>query len=318
MNLASFSAGSCLNFTPNIWPSSFIRKEPNYKICCLLKRVNSDPTSEPNSQFRAPNSLEPIEPCLCGRRHLIRAASVAASRFPIRPSNATNSPSDYEVVVEKFHPPRADWYEELYASVLNSAMKSYEAEVARYKSQVFSDLRGNAQKVLEIGIGTGPNLKYYANDSDTQVIGIDPNAKMEKYALKSAESAGLPLSNFKFIHAVGEVIPLQDASVDAVVGTLVLCSVKDIEMTLKEMKRVLRPGGLYAFVEHVAAKDGTLLRFVQRVLDPLQQILSDGCHLCRQTGKSISSAGFSSVELNTASLSTAAFVNPHVYGIARK
>lgn len=76
------------------------------------------------------------------------------------------------------------------------------AQVARYKSQIFSNLRGKAQKILEIGIGTGPNLSYYASNSDVQVVGIDPNQKMEKYARSSAASAGLPLSNFEFIHAV--------------------------------------------------------------------------------------------------------------------
>lgn len=64
--------------------------------------------------------------------------------------------------------------------------------------------------------------------------------------------------------------------------------------------------------------DGTFLRFLQRVLDPLQQTIADGCHLSRETGESISKAGFSSVELDMAILSNATFVNPHVYGIAKK
>ncbi|XP_020979401.1 methyltransferase-like protein 7A isoform X4 [Arachis ipaensis] len=128
-------------------------------------------------------------------------------------------------------------------------------KVAKYKSQVLSNLKGKALKILEVGIGTGPNLSYYANDSDVHVVGIDPNPKMEKYARSSARLAGLLLSNFEFFQAVGEAIPLSDASVDAVVGTLVLCSVKDVDLALKEVKRVLRPGGKYVFVEHVAAKD---------------------------------------------------------------
>lgn len=78
----------------------------------------------------------------------------------------------------------------------------FSCKVARYKSQIFSKLKGKANKILEIGIGTGPNLSYYASDSDVQVVGIDPNAKMEKYARSAAASAGLPLSNFEFLHAV--------------------------------------------------------------------------------------------------------------------
>lgn len=117
---------------------------------------------------------------------------------------------------------------------------------------------------------------------------------------------------------------------------------------------MLKPGGFYLFVEHVAAKgielnflihrqerklyplieweififsflfccccgaDGTVLRLLQSVLDPLQQTVSDGCHLTRETGMHISEAGFSGVELSMAFLSNAYFVNPHVYGIACK
>jgi SAM-dependent methyltransferase len=143
-------------------------------------------------------------------------------------------------VLNRVHPPRPDWYDEFYASVLNSTAEPYEAEVsgtlvkqffflvrimysglhlmtffslflycyflagkvAVYKTQLFTNLRGKAKKVLEIGIGTGPNLKYYANSADIQVYGVDPNTKMEKFAQESAVAAGLPLSNFEFIQAV--------------------------------------------------------------------------------------------------------------------
>ncbi|CAJ2648007.1 unnamed protein product [Trifolium pratense] len=294
-----------------------------HNSCIMMhKRVNSEaPNKLSTTTELDEHLLEPItKPCLCGRRHFIEGAATATlttTQFPIQPATATNSDSDYTALVNKFHPPKPDWYQKFYAWVLSSFTKSYEAEVARYKSQIFSNLKEKkANKILEIGIGTGPNLSYYGSNPDVQVVGIDPNPEMEKYARSSAASAGLPLSNFEFIHAVGEVIPLSDNSVDAVVGTLVLCSVKDVDMTLKEVRRVLRPGGVYLFVEHVAAKDGTFLRLLQRILDPLQQTLADGCHLSRDTGDSITRAGFSSVELDIAFLSNASFINPHVYGIA--
>lgn len=75
-------------------------------------------------------------------------------------------------------------------------------KIAGYKSELFSNLRGKARNVLEIGIGTGPNLRYYAGDNGVQVIGVDPNRKMEKYAKAAAIEAGLPVPNFKFIQAV--------------------------------------------------------------------------------------------------------------------
>ncbi|KAK2969027.1 hypothetical protein RJ640_007892 [Escallonia rubra] len=292
--------------------------------------------------------------------------SAAAALLPVYPSKATDlHPADpmkgygrsdifsMKTMLNRFHPKRPDWYEEFFASVMDTSMKAYEAElhpsfgkIAGYKLRLFGNLRGKANKILEIGIGTGPNLKYYTGDTNVNVIGIDPNRKMEKYAQAAALAAGLPLTNFNFIQAVAEALPLSDASVDAVVGTLVLCSVEDADMTLqgaakytcsscsscfiklfilafslaysREVKRVLKPGGDYVFVEHVAAKDGTVPRFVQGVLDPLQQTIADGCHLTRETGKTISAAGFTRVDINTANLSTASPIFPHVYGIASK
>jgi len=81
-------------------------------------------------------------------------------------------------------------------------------KVATYKSEIFSNLKGKGLRILEIGIGTGPNLSYYASGSDVEVVGIDPNPKMEKYARSSASSAGLPPSNFEFIQAVCMIFSL--------------------------------------------------------------------------------------------------------------
>uniref|UniRef100_A0A803L1S8 Methyltransferase type 11 domain-containing protein n=1 Tax=Chenopodium quinoa TaxID=63459 RepID=A0A803L1S8_CHEQI len=135
-------------------------------------------------------------------------------------------------MLNKIHPPRSDWYEEFYASVMNYGMKEYEAEVAGYKSQLFDKLNGQTKEVLEIGVGTGTNFKYYASDA-RMVFGIDPNRKMEKYTRRAADAAGLSPEKFKFVQAVGEALPLDDASVDTVIGTLVLCSVKDVPRTLQ-------------------------------------------------------------------------------------
>ncbi|XP_015077598.1 methyltransferase-like protein 7B isoform X1 [Solanum pennellii] len=257
--------------------------------------------------------------CFCCTRRHFMAALGAAALLPIHPSHASDvsSPVNPMAMLNRLHPPRPDWYEEFYATAMNTSMKCYEAEIEAYKSELFANLRGQAKQILEIGIGTGPNLKYYASEGGTSVYGVDPNRKMEKYAQAAAETAGLPAANFKFLHAVSESLPLRDASVDAVIGTLVLCSVSDVNLTLQEVRRVLKPGGIYLFVEHVAAADGTALRFVQGLLDPLQQAVADGCHLTRKTGKNISEAGFSNVDSRQVVLSTASLINPHVIGIAR-
>ncbi|XP_075485882.1 uncharacterized protein LOC142525463 [Primulina tabacum] len=257
---------------------------------------------------------------LCCRRHFLGAV-LGTGLLPISSSSASDKDSTFQdsmAALNRIHPSRPDWYEEFYASAMDKIMESYEAEIAGFKSQIFSSLRGKANKILEIGIGTGPNFRYYAGNPGVDVFGIDPNKKMERYALASAEAAGIPPSNFQFMQAVAEALPLNDASVDAIVGTLVLCSVKYVDLTLQEVRRVLKPGGYYIFVEHVAAKDGTILRFVQGILDPLQQLLADGCHLTRNTGTDIARAGFTSLDINQASVSTLSIISPHVYGIARR
>ena len=75
-------------------------------------------------------------------------------------------------------------------------------KIAGYKFQLFGKLRGKAKRILEIGIGTGPNLEYYADNNEVQVFGVDPNKKMEKYARAAAAAVGLPSKNFQFIEAV--------------------------------------------------------------------------------------------------------------------
>ncbi|EFH63500.1 hypothetical protein ARALYDRAFT_315955 [Arabidopsis lyrata subsp. lyrata] len=224
--------------------------------------------------------------CPCGRRHFLGDATTTTPFLPIPPSHAAQSNSSEDL--ERLRPP-------------NSKARL----ISDYKMKLFDNLVGKAEKVLEIGIGTGPNFKYYTAIPNLSVIGIDPNARMESYARKSAEEAGLKPEDFTFIHALGESIPLEDASVDAVVGTLVLCSVADVTRTLNEIKRVLRPGGTFIFIEHVAAEDGTFLRLVQNVLDPLQQVVADGCHLTRHTGESILEARFNGgADVKKASLSS--------------
>ncbi|XP_006302462.2 methyltransferase-like protein 7B [Capsella rubella] len=253
--------------------------------------------------------------CPCGRKHFLGEPTTTTTPFlPISPSHASQSSSSE--VLNKLRPPKPDWYFELYGWFRSSGMERYEKEIAGYKKKLFSQV-GNAEKVLEIGIGAGPNIKYYNSLPNVSILGVDPNPKMESYARKAAIEAGLKSEDFKFIHGVAECIPLEDASVDAVVTSLVMCSVTDVTQTLNEIKRILKPGGRYLFVEHVAAEDGSFLRMVQNVLDPVQQVVADGCHLTRPTGESLLKAEFpGGVDINKASLTSFFHLSPHIYGVA--
>ncbi|XP_002985991.2 methyltransferase-like protein 7A isoform X1 [Selaginella moellendorffii] len=258
--------------------------------------------------------------CGCGRRQVLASilgTSLATSEAGL---HAGGLEDGYLQTLRAVHPKRPDWYEEFYAQSIKCGMVAYEAEAAKYKEKLFESLRQRsaATTVLELGVGTGPNLKYYARSgSGMSVIGIDPNEKMEKYARAAAADAGLSNSQFKFIHAVGEQIPLATSTVDSVISTLVLCSVKDLNSTLQEVKRVLKPGATFYFLEHVAAQEGSSVRFWQNVLDPVQQFVADGCHLTRDTLSGIQSASFASVAAQRINISSAFLISPHVIGTAQ-
>ena len=192
--------------------------------------------------------------------------------------------------------------------------------------------------VVEVGMGTFPNADAYFNafasfdcalpaaalGSTTlcdarrseltdaknlprlDIVGVDPNDAMEKYARAAFESARAEATadgrvaarnTLRVAHGVAEALPLPTSSADAVVCTLTLCSVLDPAAAVAEIRRVLKPGGSFVFVEHVLSEDDDALRAQQVALDGLQAKLADGCHLNRRTLQTIQSAGFADYEL---------------------
>jgi len=158
---------------------------------------------------------------------------------------------------------------------------------ARYKREVLGSLGGT---VLEIGAGHGANFGYFAAGADWIGLEPDPAARRRLATLAAAHGYHRPV-----IDSVAERIPLSDASVDAVAGTLVLCSVADQAMVLAQVRRVLRPGGRFVFFEHVAAPRGTASRGLQRCCAPLSRRL-EGCDPARETWRAIAAAGFREVQ----------------------
>ncbi|BDZ53994.1 class I SAM-dependent methyltransferase [Agromyces marinus] len=142
-------------------------------------------------------------------------------------------------------------------------------------------------RVLEIGAGEGEN--FGAFDHDIEWIGLEPDFDRR---VELAQRARAWQHERDPLDAVAERIPLPDASVDAVVGTYVLCSVTDQAAALAEVRRVLAPGGSIVFVDHVAAPQGTLKRGIQRAVTPLSRRWCHGCHWDRDTGAALVGAGF--------------------------
>lgn len=199
---------------------------------------------------------------------------------------------------------------------------TYNKQMAGQKQKLFSNLlefQGPSGKLslLEVGCGTGTNFKFYP--PGCRVTCVDPNPNFEKFLIKSiAENRHLQFE--RFVVAAGENMrPVANGSMDVVVCTLVLCSVQNQEQVLREACRVLRPGGAFYFMEHVAAEHSTWNHFWQQVLDPVWYLLFDGCTLTRESWKALERAGFSQLKLQhlTAPLSWP-LVRPHILGYAVK
>jgi ubiquinone/menaquinone biosynthesis C-methylase UbiE len=156
------------------------------------------------------------------------------------------------------------------------------------REELLKDIAGN---VLEIGFGTGLNLFHYPATVD-QLTTVDVNPGAHRLAEKRLEGATLPV---RFALISGENLPMADASFDAVVSTWTLCSIPDVESALQEVRRVLKPGGKFYFVEHGLSPDPKIAKWQHR-LTPVQKIIADGCHLNRDHLALISAAGLKVVK----------------------
>ena len=207
--------------------------------------------------------------------------AAAAQPLILKPASA--------VVLSPLMPePKTTWSDSGFANEMASGMSDYERFLSPLKAALFADVAGS---VLELGLGTGPSLRYYG--AARNVVGVEPNLAMHPLALASADAAGLG-NRFSLVTGNAEQLPFEDASFDTVVGasclrarmrgaascaqraradvfarylctaeTMVLCSVRDVAASLREARRVLRPGGKLLFIEHVAAPAGTPLRAMQ-------------------------------------------------------
>ena len=161
-----------------------------------------------------------------------------------------------------------------------------EWRIARYRRACVGSLTGD---VLEIGGGTGANLPFYP--TGVNLTFLEPNPHMVRRLRTKAERMGVTIS---VSEELGEHMPFPDASFDAVVSTLVLCSVTDVAAVVSEARRVLRPGGRFVFYEHVIAR-GRLGRILQGALNPIWRRVTCGCHLNRDIVGIIRAAGFAQV-----------------------
>ncbi len=206
--------------------------------------------------------------------------------------------------------PKAGLRQRAFAWALARFNAKYERFVARYKKPLFAGLAGT---VIEIGPGTGVNLRYLTPDR-VHWIGIEPNPFMQSYLREEANKLGMTV---EIRIGTADTLPVPDSSVDAVVSTLVLCCVPSLRRSLEEVLRVLKPGGSFLYIEHVAAPRGSRLRHVQDLVTPVWKRLGDGCHPNRETGIEIERAGFEKVAYQRIA-APVPVVSPQIVGVAVK
>ncbi len=178
----------------------------------------------------------------------------------------------------------------------------------KLRAQYVPQARG---KVLEIGIGTGLNLEFYDTDS-VELTGLDPAEELTGHAKERAQQLELPIN---MLGVSGESIPAEDKTFDALVCTWTLCSIPNVEGALKEMHRVVKPGGTLYFIEHGKAPDASVHRWQQRI-EPVWKRIAGGCHLTRKADELIADAGFNITQTDSDYLPGPKFAAYMTHGIA--
>jgi len=177
------------------------------------------------------------------------------------------------------------------------------------KSRLFTDL---PDEVVELGAGIGANFRYLK--PGTAVTAIEPNPHMHGGLRKTAHRFAIDL---RIVASGAEAIDLPDNSVEAVICTLVLCTVDNPERVLAEVNRILKPGGRFMFLEHVAAPRGNWRRGLQNVLHRPWHFCFEGCNTNRETAGLIEAAGFQELDIEEYTM-TGPFVpvNTQIAGVA--
>ena len=183
--------------------------------------------------------------------------------------------------------------------------------VAKHRQELLSRVDG---EVLEIGFGTGLNLAYYPEHVHKITV-VDPSPGMQRQARRRIDQAGIEVEQ-RLLSS--EELPFDDQVFDCVVSTFTLCSIENVERTLNEVYRVLKPGGRFLFLEHGLSPDANVQKW-QRRLNWLQRRLGDNCRLDRNVQALVRTEPFENVSLDEFYLEQTPRTHGYIYmGTAKR
>ncbi|CAF0843819.1 unnamed protein product [Didymodactylos carnosus] len=213
-------------------------------------------------------------------------------------------------------------YRQFYMYSTAQYVEEYNKALHTYKENLFSQLetikvqKGAKMSVVEIGIGSGANFSFYPRDI-VEVVGVDPNREWESYLtdiLKKNRHVKCPEL---LVGNAENISVIRESQVDAVVSTLTLSCVKDVDQACREVRRILKPGGLFLYLENVRSEN-VVIALIQALFTPFYKLFY-GMSLIRNIPKNIEHANFTnfSQQLFHANGLTF-FMAPHVLGVAKK
>jgi SAM-dependent methyltransferase len=178
-------------------------------------------------------------------------------------------------------------------------------EIGELRGEACAGLHGS---VLEIGFGSGLNVRWYPPEV-TEVHAVEPADTAWRLSARRRDRTVLPIERTGLD---GQRLDAADASYDCALSTFTLCSIPDVPQALAEVRRVLRPGGAFHYLEHGLAPDPGVVRW-QRRLEPAQRLLGGGCHLTRDIAALLTDAGFHAETAQVGYLSGPDSPSPWVY-----
>ncbi|MBN1530473.1 MAG: class I SAM-dependent methyltransferase [Thermoleophilaceae bacterium] len=196
---------------------------------------------------------------------------------------------------------------------VRGAAGAEERGATEHRRRLLAGLRG---RVVEVGAGHGLNFPHYPPDV-SEVVAVEPEPTLREHATAAARSARVPV---RVLAGVADELPLEDASVDAAVASLVLCSVPDQGRALAELRRVLKPDGELRFYEHVVPRCQPKRILIQAIdRSGVWPAIAGGCHPARDTTEAIMQAGFDVEEMERFGFAAQRFEPqiPHILGRAR-